>query len=493
MAKVKIGTLSNPDTRLDKNSGNAIANNAVALALEALIPNYLEGKSAEAFKRTTDKLIVKDSTFTDFPASVHVFSNGIFSGPDGLMMPTDRTATGGENFHGIFFRQQNEEGEFVYSNKLMMAGSINLPVYDRINDRYIISAEYGVFYGVPSGTIPNRTISWTRYNNGIFNSGDNCAPSAFIVERFDISTKTSTEKCISLIGRACSNNGGAGWYGITSDGTSSSRAPSAIINEVVVACKPSGGLEYSTTLVPEMFKSSPTGSAITWTDVPEFSNVKFTGLTMSTLPNGVKVIYAKSNGMVVLSYDGITWDEVFSYTPDVVNTGRKCVFITDSGGIVVATEDDLWFSDMLPAATIEMTKCSISGSDWRTPTVVRLDDTTFYVTTRVSSYGLAVSTDGKNWTDLSAINFSDTTTKGIIDNPVVFDGNIYFPTYDGINYIRMMPVTEFFEMIALDRIVSEHIDLLPEGSTALFDNEDLRDKINELISVVNAIRKIVKA
>ena len=119
MAKVKIGTLSNPDTRLDKNSGNAIANNAVALALESLIPNYLEGKSAEAFKRTTDKLIVKDNTFTDFPASVHVFSNGIFSGPDGLMMPTDKSATGNENFHGIFFRQKNDADEFVYSNKLM--------------------------------------------------------------------------------------------------------------------------------------------------------------------------------------------------------------------------------------------------------------------------------------------------------------------------------------------------------------------------------------
>ena len=48
-------------------------------------------------------------------------------------------------------------------------------------------------------------------------------------------------------------------------------------------------------------------------------------------------------------------------------------------------------------------------------------------------------------------------------------------------------------MIALDRVVSEHIDLLPEGPSALFDTGDLRDKINELVSVVNAIRKIVKA
>ena len=104
MAKVKIGTLSNPDTRLDKNSGNAIAKNAVALALESLIPNYLAGKSAEAFKRSTDKLIVKNKSFVDFSANVHVFSNGIFSGPDGLMMPTDKNATGGTNYNGIFFR-----------------------------------------------------------------------------------------------------------------------------------------------------------------------------------------------------------------------------------------------------------------------------------------------------------------------------------------------------------------------------------------------------
>lgn len=491
MAKVKIGTLSNPDTRLDKNSGNAIANNAVALALESLIPNYLASKSAEAFKRSTDKLIVKDNTFTDFPASVHVFSNGIFSGPDGLMMPTDKTVTGGENLHGIFFRQKNSEDEFVYSNKLMMAGSVNLPVYDRINDRYIISGEYGVFYGVPSGTIPNRTITWTRYSNSVFTSGNNCAPSTFVV---DIITGSGViTKCISFVGKACSNNGGAGWYGITSDGTSAARAPSAIIREVAVACKPSGGLEYSTTLVQEMAKSSPTGSAITWTSVSEFSNIKFTGLTVATQPNGVDVIYAKANGLVVMSNDGINWSEIFSYAQDTNDSGRENVFVTDDKHLVISTENDVWYADILPGAYAEVTKCSISGTDWRTPVAVRYNDTTFYVTTRVSSYGLAISVDGKTWEDISSISFSDTSTRGIIGNPVVFDGVVYFPTYDGINYIRSIPATEFFEMIVLDRVVSEHIDLLPEGPSALFDTADLRDKINELVSVVNAIRKIVKA
>ena len=491
MAKVKIGTLSNPDTRLDKNSGNAIANNAVALALESLIPNYLASKSAEAFKRSTDKLIVKNNTFTDFPASVHVFSNGIFSGPDGLMMPTNRTATGGENFHGIFFRQKNSEGEFVYSNKLMMAGSVNLPVYDRINDRYIISGEYGVFYGVPSGTIPNRTITWTKYNNSVFTSGNNCAPSTFVV---DILTGNSfVTKCISLVGRACSNNGGMGWYGITSAGTSADRAPSAIVTEVAVACKPSGGLEYSTNLVKEMAKSSPNGSSITWTDVSAFSNVKFTGLTVATQPNGVTAIYAKANGLVAMSNDGINWSEIFRYTPDTNNSGRENVFVTDDRHLVIPTENDVWYADILSGADVETTKCSISGTDWRTPVAVRYNDTTFYVTTRVSSYGLAISVDGKTWADISSISFSDTSTKGIIGNPVVFDGVIYFPTYDGVNYIRSIPATEFFEMIALDRVVSEHVDLLPEGPSALFDTDDLRDKINELVSVVNAIRKIVKA
>ena len=490
MAKVKIGTLSNPDTRLDKNSGNAIANNAVALALESLIPNYLAGKSAEAFKRSTDKLIVKNKSFVDFSANVHVFSNGIFSGPDGLMMPTDKNATGGTNYNGIFFRQQNTAGEFVYSNKNLTAGSVNLPVYDSINDKYIISSGYGVFYGVPSGEIPNRTISWSRYSG--FNNGGLCAPSTFVVERFD-PLQGIAIKCISLIGRACSNNGGAGWYGITSDGTSAARAPSAIIKEVAVACKPSGGLEYSTTLVPEMFKSSPSGSAITWTSISAFSNVKFTGLTMTTQPNGVDIIYAKANGFVAMSFDGINWNEIFSYTPDTNNSGRENVFVTDDKSLIVVTENDVWYADILAAAEVEPTRCSISGTDWRTPVSVRYNDTTFYVTTRVSSYGLAISVDGKTWADISSISFSDTSTKGIIGNPVIFDGVVYFPTYDGINYIRSIPATEFFEMIALDRVVSEHIDLLPEGPSALFDTDDMRDKINELISVVNAIRKIVKA
>ena len=489
MAKVKIGTLSNPDTRLDKNSGNAIANNAVALALESLIPNYLAGKSAEAFKRSTDKLIVKNKSFVDFSANVHVFSNGIFSGPDGLMMPTDKNATGGTNYNGIFFRQQNTAGEFVYSNKNLTAGSVNLPVYDRINDRYIISSGYGVFYGVPSGEIPNRTISWSRYNG--FNNGGLCAPSTFVV---DILTGSGfVTKCISFVGRACSNNGGAGWYGITSDGTSAARAPSAIISEVAVACKPSGGLEYSTTLVQEMAKSSPTGSAITWTDISEFSNVKFPGLTVATQSNGIDVIYAKANGLVVMSNDGINWSEIFSYAPDTNDSGRENVFVTDDKHLVISTENDVWYADILPGATAEITKCSISGTDWRIPVSVRYNDTTFYVTTRVSSYGLAISVDGKTWADISSISFSDTSTKGIIGNPVIFDGVVHFPTYDGINYIRSIPATEFFEMIALDRVVSEHIDLLPEGPSALFDTGDLRDKINELVSVVNAIRKIVKA
>ena len=262
---------------------------------------------------------------------------------------------------------------------------------------------------------------------------------------------------------------------------------------MAVACKPSGGLEYSTTLVPEMFKSSPSGPAITWTSVSAFSNVKFTGLTVTTQPNGVAVIYARANGLVAMSNDGINWSEIFSYTPDTNNSGRENVFVTDDKNLVIATENDAWYADILSATPVEITRCSISGTDWRTPVAVRYNDTTFYATTRVSSYGLAISVDGKTWVDISSISFSDTSTKGVIGNPVVFDGVVYFPTYDGVNYIRSIPAAEFFEMIALDRVVSEHIDLLPEGPSALFDTSDLRDKINELISVVNAIRKIVKA
>lgn len=452
---------------------------APVTSLELANANRFRSEVKALLGGQTDKLIVKDHTFTDFPASVHVFSNGVFSGPDGLMLPTDKNASGGENYHGIFFRQKNSSNEWVYSNKLMRANSVNLPVYDRINDRYVISGSGGVFSGTMSGTLPNRTITWSRYNNSVFNLGSNCPPACFEV------TYGGTTKCITLVGKAASNNGGAGWYGISQDGVRADRPASAIIGNVAVTCNPAGGLEYSETLVPQMFSSSPSGSAITWTAVPNYDEV-YKYLTVGIGTDGNPIIFAVGPTKIIASSDGKTWNHVLAIASLGDSTCDR-VFITDSGVAVLMLSGWLWYIANTDQSSVSSLNCRFSGlrGYWRAPVKVSDGTTTYYVTTDVQRNNkVAVSVDGMNWIEIDSIFFGDNGGSALIDNPVVYGSDIYFPTTDGVNYVRKMPLSEFFSVITLARVAS---------GDAEFTNEEVRDRLAECITTINRIRELVNA
>ena len=427
----------------------------------------------------TDKLIVKDNTFTDCPASVHVFSNGIFSGPDGLMLPTDKNASGGENYHGIFFRQKNSSNEWVYSNNSMTSASFNLPIYDRINDKYILSGTGGVFYGTPSGTSPNRTISWTRHNDLVFNIRSNCQPSCFEV------TRNGATKCISLIGKAASNNGGVDWYGISAYGVRADRPASAIIGNVAVTCNPEGGLEYSEILVPKMFSASPSHSEITWAAVPDYDEV-YKYLTVGTGTDGNPIIFATGPTRIIASSDGKTWHHVLM----IASTGEvECdkVLITDSGVAVLMISGWMWYIENTDQSSVSSLNIRFSGlrGYWRAPVKVSDGTTTYYVTTDVQRNSkVAVSVDGMNWIEIDSVFFGDNGGSALIGNPVVYGSDIYFPTTDGANYIRKMSLSEFFSVITLARVAN---------GDAEFTNEEVRDRLVECITTINRIRELVNA
>ncbi len=427
----------------------------------------------------TDKLIVKDNTFTDFPASVHVFSNGIFSGPDGLMLPTDKNASGGENYNGIFFRQKNSSNEWVYSNNLMRANSFKLPVYDRINDKYILSGTGGVFYGTPSGVSPNRTISWTRYNTPVFNLGSNCQPSCFEV------TYNGTTKCISLIGKVASNDGGVGWYGITADGVREDRPASAIIGNVAVTCNPAGGLEYSETLVPQMFSDSPAGDAITWTAVPSYNEV-YKYLTVGTGTDGNQIIFASGPTKIIASSDGKTWYHVV-YFSTTSGGGIKCdkVFIAENGIATFLINGTLCYIENTDQSSVSNLDFSFTGfrGYWRAPVKISDGTTTYYVTTDFQRNNkVAISVDAVNWIAIDSIFFGDNGGSALIGNPVVYGSDIYFPTTDGVNYIRKMSLSEFFSVVTLARMAN---------GDAEFTNEEVRDRLAECITTISHIRELV--
>lgn len=426
----------------------------------------------------TEKIVVKDSTFTDYYASVHVFSNGIFSGPDGLMMPTDKGVSGVDNFHGIFFRQKDTNGEFVYSNKAMMANSLNLPVYDDINDRYILSGTGGVFTGAPSGN--QRLIAWTRYNHSVFNAGSNCPPSWFRVNY------NSETKGISLIGKAASRDGGAGWYGITADGVRKERPASVIITNRVITCNPSGGIEYSEDLIPQMFSASPSGRLITWsTTMPE---CVYTHLSKWVVAYA-HVIFASNTDRIDMSTDGKTWHE-FDFGQEYYPNPE--VFITDEGRAIVSIGSNLLCSTPLNSDTFFGRKNysiapanGLTSGNWRTPVKISKSPNTYYVTTDTTHGNrLAVSVDGVSWAVIDSIFFGDNAGSALIDNPVVNGSDIYFPTTDGINYIRKMPLDEFFNAVTMARMASRNQE---------FTDEEVRSRLAECMSVMNSIRRLVNA
>ena len=450
---------------------------APVTSIELASANRFRSEVKALLGAQTDKLIVQDETFSDFAASVHVFSNGIFAGPDGLILSTDKNASGGNNYHGIFFRQKNSSNEWVYSNKLMKDNSFKLPAYDRINDKYILSGTGGVFYGTPSGTSPNRTISWTKYSHNVFNLGSNCQPSCFEV------TRNGTTKCISLIGKAASNNGGVDWYGISADAVREDRPTSAIIGNVTVTCNPAGGLEYSETLVPQMFSASPSGSAITWTAVPDYNEV-YKYLTVGAGTDGNPIIFASGPTQIIASSDGKTWHHVITIASDGDFTYDK-VFITDSGAAVILLSGWLCYIENTDRSSVSSLRFSFSGlrGYWRAPVKMSDGTTTYYVTTDAQRNNkVAVSVDGMHWIEIDSIFFGDNGGSALIGNPVVYGSDIYFPTTDGLNYIRKMPLSDFLNAVTMARIA--------DGDTAFTDAE-IRERLEECVNTINSIRDLV--
>lgn len=417
--------------------------------------------------------VFSGSSYVDLAADKHIFYK--------MTVPTDYgpfMASKDDNF-GLMFMQNMSNGERGFGNREMRSSNGFEVVYNPDCDEYMFSSSSGMFIGklAPGKT----TVAWGTYSStrdryGVISTGTYNGKTILMCGRA-VSIKGESSKGINSVveGSTLSIGYYSIWYGNqAAEWCDPSKSKSTIIGSVMVACKLGGGLEYSSNILQKVTEEKTT-NGVTWEDcsVPaEDAAGNYNHLATGKDKNGNDVVLAVPNDgatRVLVSSDGMEYHLANVPSGPVY---KEPVF-TKNGGVVLASDNGVYYTSGLDGDDTVWEHVIESG-DWFAPTKCTIDGVDYWITTSSVSGYPKFSYDGKTWIDLFKIS-------GSFLPPVVWNGKLYFPTYDGVSKIKTIELSDVEVEMGLKRAIHTLDTPLPKDAST-----------EDVISMVNDIRNAVK-